>query len=549
MTIRARLLLLNVGLSFLAVLLAVVGSFAIVNQHHHMEGMYDEGYIPVRQSLEMGRNMLAVRGNVYKFLLIPEERAKTRKAIDGFVAKIDTLTKIDTSSLPASQVAVVRLIPSAWTRYRGAVEDVLAQAEAGHQDSSLSSMKSGEAHLSRKAIDALVDSMSHMTQVHVAELDRDGETDEARTLKLFLGVAGVSLVVGGTGSFLLSRSIQRPLEKVRSVLAQVANKDFSVRLAMHGKDEISDMGRSLDSMLDSVSGVLSEIQANTQELSGASEEMSAVSMQMSQAAGRTAQRAGTVSVASEEMSSSLQSVSSASEQSAASISMVAAAVEELSSTVAEIARSAESTRSEMTSAVRSVEDAAGKMELLDTSGREIGKVVELIVEIAEQTKLLALNATIEAARAGEAGKGFAVVAGEVKDLARSTADATEEIRKQIGAMQGSTRDAVTGIKGVRKLIDQAAGNVVTIASSVEEQSSATRDIANNVSQASSGVKEVTRCVAEAAGVSRTIANDVEAVRHDNNEVDTSSSQVRQTAESLSRMAAELRARVLEFKLG
>jgi methyl-accepting chemotaxis protein len=189
------------------------------------------------------------------------------------------------------------------------------------------------------------------------------------------------------------------------------------------------------------------------------------------------------------------------------------------------------------------------MELLDASGREIGKVVELIVEIAEQTKLLALNATIEAARAGEAGRGFAVVAGEVKDLAKSTADATEEIRKQIGAMQDATRSAVSGIQSVRKMIDQAAGNVVTIASSVEEQSIATRDIAGNVGQASAGVKEVTRCVAETAGTSRAIAVDVQAVRDDNQEVDRSSSLVRETSATLSRMASELRATVLEFKLG
>jgi methyl-accepting chemotaxis protein len=549
MTIRARLLMLNIGLSALSLLLAVIGCITILGVHHQMEDMYSDGYIPAKQSLETGRNMLALRGNVYKFLLIPEDRAKTRDAIDGFAAKVDTLSgNFDTSGLSPEVKAVVRAVPAAWARYRTAVIDVLAQAEAGSQDSSLRSMKNGEAHLSRKVIDALVDSISLTTANHVVELDNQGEKAANRSLKIFIGVAIIGLATGMVGSYYLSRSIQGPLERTRDVLAQVANKDFSVRLNMNGNDEIAEMARSLDSMLDAVGGVLSKIQGNSQELGGASEEMSATSAQMSQAASRTSQRAGSVSVASEEMSSSLHSVSAASEQSATSITMVAAAVEELSSTVAEIARSAETTRSEMTTAVRSVEDAAGRMELLDASGREIGKVVELIVEIAEQTKLLALNATIEAARAGEAGRGFAVVAGEVKDLAKSTADATEEIRKQIGAMQEATRSAVSGIQGVRKLIDQAAGNVVTIASSVEEQSIATRDIAGNVGQASAGVKEVTRCVAETAGTARSIAADVEAVRRDNGEVDRSSVQVRETAQSLSRMAAELRAKVLEFKL-
>jgi len=358
----------------------------------------------------------------------------------------------------------------------------------------------------------------------------------------------VACGAGMGAGILLSRSIVRPLVRTGEVLGLVSRKDFSVRLANSNLDEIGAMARSLDSTMETLGAVLSGIQGNSQELGGVSEEMSAVSQQMSQAAGRTSERAGSVSAAAEEMSSSMQSVSAASEQSATSISMVAAAVEELSSTVTEIARNAESTRAEMNSAVQSVEEAATRMDHLNTMGREIGNVLELIVEIAEQTKLLALNATIEAARAGEAGRGFAVVAGEVKDLAKSTANATEEIRKQIGAMQESTRAAVVGIQGVRTRIDQAAGNVVTIASAVEEQAITTRDIANNVGQASAGVKEVTRCVAESASTARAIAADVQAVRNDNDEVDRSSAQVRETAHSLSRMAAELRSKVVEFKL-
>jgi methyl-accepting chemotaxis protein len=549
MTIRARLLLLNIGLSCVGLLLAILGSVSILTQQHRMEEIYSQGYLPAKQSLETGRNMLALRGNVYKYLLLPANRPKALKDIDKFGAKVDSLVaSIDTAGLPAGQKGAALAVPPAWTRYHAAVKDVLLQADSGRQDSSFRSMENGEAHLSRVAIDALVDSISHATSSHVTELDEEGQAASSNALRFFVAVAVVGLVSGMICSYFLSRSIQRPLGRTQAILARVAEKDFSVRLSMASKDEIGQMARSLDATLETLGGILSGIQGNSQELGGASEELSAVSQQMSRAATRTSERAGSVSVAAEEMSSSMQSVSAASEQSATSISMVAAAVEELSSTVAEIARNAESTRSEMAAAVRSVEETAGRMEHLDTAGREIGKVVELIVDIADQTKLLALNATIEAARAGEAGKGFAVVAGEVKNLARSTASATEEIRKQIGGMQESTRSAVEGIRGVRRMIDEAAGNVVTIASSVEEQSIATRDISGNVGQASEGVKEVTRCVAEAATTARSIAADVETVRNDNRAVEQSSDQVRETAGSLSRMAAVLRATVLEFKL-
>lgn len=553
MSIRTQLILLTIGLASISVILTILGISGITMQRRTLVKFYDEGFRPAERSLQIGRNMLAIRGNVYKYLLITETKPATRSAIDAMLLKSDSLVVgIDTSELPAEQKSALTTMQSAWGNYKSAVEDVLAQADAGRQDSSLRSIANGQAHHCRKTMDALVDSITKTSSDKVKELNATGESTSRRALTLFLVVTGVGLSIGALSSYLLIRklmkSIQQPLAQTRDVLGRVANKDFSVRLAMNTQNEFGEMGRSLDTTLDMLGGILSGIQENSNELNGTAEEMSAVSREMSHLTHRTSERAGSVAVAADNMSRAMHSVSAASEQSSANISMVSAAVEELSSSIAEIARSAETTRAEMNSAVLSVETAVGNMDEMDKAGKQIGNVVELIVEIADQTKLLALNATIEAARAGESGKGFAVVAGEVKNLARSTAEATEEIRKQIEAMQASTHTAVDGIRTVRKMIDQAAGNVMSIASAVEEQSIATRDIASNVDQASTGVKEITRNVAQAATSAKSIAEDVEAVRADNHGVDQSSAQVRETAGSLSRMAAVLRATSSEFKV-
>ncbi len=130
------------------------------------------------------------------------------------------------------------------------------------------------------------------------------------------------------------------------------------------------------------------------------------------------------------------------------------------------------------------------MQDLSNSAEKIGKVVDLIRNIAGQTNLLALNATIEAARAGDAGKGFAVVAAEVKDLAEQTASATAEIEAQIEEIQGNTRassQAIVGITSVIQDINRIAGS---IASAVEQQGAATREIAQNVARASQGTQQV-----------------------------------------------------------
>jgi methyl-accepting chemotaxis protein len=176
-------------------------------------------------------------------------------------------------------------------------------------------------------------------------------------------------------------------------------------------------------------------------------------------------------------------------------------------------------------------------------------VVELIVEIAEQTKLLALNATIEAARAGEAGKGFAVVAEEVKSLAKSTAEATDGIRAQIEAMQGSTIEAVQSIRGVRETMDKVSMNVSTIASAVEEQAITTRDLSGNVGQASRGLHDASKRVGEVAAVSREIARDIDSIRSGTGELEASFVKVRTTSGNLDSLSGELAATVATFRLG
>src|SRR6202035_67902 len=135
---------------------------------------------------------------------------------------------------------------------------------------------------------------------------------------------------------------------------------------------------------------------------------------------------------------------------------------------------------------------------LGDSSSEIGQVIKVITSIAQQTNLLALNATIEAARAGEAGKGFAVVANEVKELAKETAKATEDISRKIEAIQTDTKAAVDAIASISGVIDQINDISNTIATAVEEQNATTNEMSRNVSEAAHGSSEITRNIAGVA---------------------------------------------------
>jgi methyl-accepting chemotaxis protein len=257
---------------------------------------------------------------------------------------------------------------------------------------------------------------------------------------------------------------------------------------------------------------------NASTLASSSEQLTAVSQQMAGNADETAVQANVVSAASVEVSKHVASVASASEQMQVSIR--------------EISKNANDSARVAKNAVNVAASTNETMKQLGESSREIGNVIKVITSIAQQTNLLALNATIEAARAGEAGKGFAVVANEVKELAKQTAKATEEISQKIEAIQGVTKGAVTAIEEISTIINQINDISNSIASAVEEQTATTNEIGRSVNEAAQGVNEIAKNIGGVATAARNTtkgANDTKAA-----------------SLQLSEMAARLQAAVAKF---
>jgi methyl-accepting chemotaxis protein len=217
---------------------------------------------------------------------------------------------------------------------------------------------------------------------------------------------------------------------------------------------------------------------NASTLASSSEELTAVSQQMAGNAEETATQANVVSAASEEVSKNVASVASASE--------------EMQASIREIAKNANESARVAKNAVNVAHSTNETVKKLGESSQEIGNVIKVITSIAQQTNLLALNATIEAARAGEAGKGFAVVANEVKELAKQTAKATEDIGRKIEAIQGDTKGAVTAIEEISNIINQVNDISNSIASAVEEQTVTTNEIGHSVTEAAKGVGDIAK---------------------------------------------------------
>jgi len=379
---------------------------------------------------------------------------------------------------------------------------------------------------------------------------REIQSAIARQRNGLIGIIIILFVLGAGVTTYISRKITIPIKHAGEMLKDIAQGegDLTKRLKVETKDEVGEMADWFNKFIDTIQKIIKDVAQNANQVREASGELSIISKQMTSGAEQTSEKANVVAAAGEEMSSNMSSVAAATEEAATNVNMVATAAEQMIATINEIAQNSEKASNITGEAVAQTQSASNKVDELGSAANEIGKVVETITEISEQVNLLALNATIEAARAGEAGKGFAVVANEIKDLAKQTAEATQEIKGKIGAIQDSTGATVTEIGQILKVINDVNDIVSNIATAVEEQSVTTKEIAENVVQASQGIQEVNENVAQSSIVAGDIAKDIENVNQASGEMSNSSNQVNMSAEALARLSETLNEMVGKFKV-
>ncbi len=361
-------------------------------------------------------------------------------------------------------------------------------------------------------------------------------------------VATIVAVLGVRG--ILGRLIAHPIEDMTARMGQLAGGDVTVEIPALGRsDEVGDIARAVQVFKDNtIAKQAMEAEAqkaamrreqrmarleqliNTFESAVASvlETLAVNAQKMTDTARRMVQFAD---CASQRAGSAAQHASEANEN----VRMVAAAAEELSSSISEIAQQVGMSNAVAADASREAEDVNGRVHGLAGAAEKIGEIIEMITGIAEQTNLLALNATVEAARAGEAGKGFAVVASEVKNLARQTVRATEDISTQVSTIQRETNQTVYAIRGINTTISSMDGITTAIAAAIEQQGAATQEIARNIDHAATGTHEVFENITE-------VTSSIQ-------ETDEAAKEVLVAIEAMQREAATLRTEVDRFLAG
>ncbi len=360
---------------------------------------------------------------------------------------------------------------------------------------------------------------------------------------------GALLLALAIGSFYVNRQIIARLLATTKVMRALADGDRAAVIPPVSGDEIGSMAAALqvfkdnalraDALAAAEEAALAARTARAETLEhltgGFDKAISGVLSSVTVASQEMEVTAQTMSANAEQTNRQALVVATATEQASGNVHTVAVAADELSSSIREIGRQVAQSSEISAQAAQEAQATTATVHGLLESAERIGTVVRLIDEIAAQTNLLALNATIEAARAGEAGKGFAVVANEVKSLANQTAQATEEINRQIQATQAVTQDAVTAINSILGRISEINEIATTVAAAVEQQAAATAEIARNVQHAAEGTQEI----------SDTIGNVTDVA----GQTGETAGRVLAAAQGLSQQALELRSVVDGFLRG
>ena len=388
-----------------------------------------------------------------------------------------------------------------------------------------------------KAAEDISKGVADITKIHADALQKNLEevvagNETTRMLAIMIGLS-VAVIIGLVMTW-LNNKINAPLSKAVEVANALAGGDLTARIDTDSRDEIGDLMRAIKGMVEKLKAMITTIKASADSVASASEELSASSEQMSRGVAEQSGRASQIATSTAEMSQTVIDV-------AKNASNIASSANDTASIANEGATTVDKSVEEVNEIADTVGESSRRIISLGERSKQIGDIINVIKDIADQTNLLALNAAIEAARAGEQGRGFAVVADEVRKLAERTAKATSEISGMIGGIQNEVDGAVASMDEATNKVGLGVKNVTMAGVSL-----------NNIVQSVNGlqamIQQIASATEEMSTVSETISSDIETIANVSNETSSSSGQIAQSASDLARLSADLQKVVGQFRV-
>jgi methyl-accepting chemotaxis protein len=453
----------------------------------------------------------------------PEKREALVRAVkkldDEFKGRVDFWHKNMTD--PAVREAFERRLVPSFSEVISVIDGQFVPALAKGDTAAARAVLDGPLQAKFDEHRRVVDDLVAMSNRKFDEAGKAVATTVERSDLMMIVAPLLALLLTSLVSWLVARSITRPIGLVVDRLRDISEGegDLTQTIDEESQDEFGELARYFNRFVSKIRDTVRQIGDTSQTLAASAEEFTALSRQLSGNASATSEQATSVSQASVQISSNVQAV--------------AAAAEEMSVSIKEIAKNTADAERVAATAVEITESTNAAVGRLGENSAEIGIVVKVITSIAEQTNLLALNATIEAARAGEAGKGFAVVANEVKELAKQTAKATEDISNKIKMIQGSSSGAVEAIRRIGEIIGRIKEIQTSVANAVEEQAATASEIGKNINHLASASGEI-------AGNITKVAETAQNTSTGTSETETAAAELARMASGLQRLVAAFR---------
>ncbi|MBF0328047.1 MAG: methyl-accepting chemotaxis protein [Nitrospirae bacterium] len=537
MKIGARLYAL---VAFSALLLFIVGGLglnAASKANHGLQSLYEQSVIPLSQFDRIIRWNLRNRIEISQMLLNPTAE-EVKKRIPAMEQNIENINKEWQAYMSIPLVPEEKKLAEKFAEVRKELRDkglipIMALFREGKFDEA---RKLNNEFISPH-YQKVTEATDNLMKFIIDEAKREFEED-TRVYKLARNISIAAIALGVVFSFAFAwwiiGSITKPLHEGVSAMERIAQKDMTVNVEAKSTDEVGQLMSALKSMVDNLKQMIGTIKTSANSVASASEQLSSSSEQMSRGVTEQSGRASQIATSSEEMS-----------QTVIDIAKNASEISGSANDTLDSAHNGEvvvnKTITEVQDIAKTVSDLSAVMVSLGDRSKQIGEIVGVIKDIADQTNLLALNAAIEAARAGEQGRGFAVVADEVRKLAERTAKATSEISNMIGAIQTEVEQALGSM-------EQASDKVMAGVDEASKAGEALHTIVASIEGLKTMIHQIASATEEMSTVSETISHDIETIASVSNETSAGSNQIAQSSSDLARLASDLQKIVAGFKV-